>query len=243
MKLLLLQLTLALALQSATVYADESGEELAAVREKVSELFAEIRPEQVFPGPIDGWYTIRKGAIIAYVSADGRYLMQGDMIDLDKQVNLSEDERDNARRDMMSAVPDSETIIFSPKKVTHRVSVFTDVDCTYCRRLHSQINDYLAKGIEVRYLLYPRNGPASPSWATAEKIWCADDRNAALTAAKSDKNFETHSCDTSIVSEHYAIGQDVGLRGTPAIVLEDGTLISGYLPPEQLALRLDAKGQ
>lgn len=240
MKLLLLQLTLAIALQSATVYADESSDELATVREKVSGLFAEIQPEHVFPGPIDGWYTIRKGAIVAYISADGRYLMQGDMIDLDDQVNLSENERDNARRDMMSAVRDADTIIFSPAKVKHRVSVFTDVDCTYCRKLHSQIKDYMAKGIEVRYLLYPRSGPASPSWAKAEKVWCADDRNAALTAAKQDKDFETHSCDASIVSNHYALGQDVGLRGTPAIVFEDGTLVSGYLPPEQLALRLDA---
>ncbi|ANO50796.1 DsbC family protein [Woeseia oceani] len=240
MKLLLLQLTLAFALQATTVHADEAGDEVAAVREKVSSLFAEIQPEHVFSGPIDGWYTIRKGAIVAYISADGRYLLQGDMIDLDEQVNLTENERDNARRDMMSAVPDANTILFSPEKVTHRVSVFTDVDCTYCRRLHSQIADYMAKGIEIRYFLYPRNGPASASWTKAEQVWCADNRNVALTAAKADQKFETHSCDASIVSNHYAIGQDVGLRGTPAIVFEDGTLVSGYLPPEQLAQRLDA---
>ena len=106
--------------------------------------------------------------------------------------------------------------------------------------LHSQIGEYLAQGIEVKYLLYPRNGPASDSWVKAEQVWCADDRNEALTLAKLDKAFETHSCDSSAVSRQYAIGQDVGLRGTPAIVLEDGSLISGYLPAAQLAEALAA---
>lgn len=236
--------TLFAAVLAVPALAQDAGSdaELEAVRDKVSGLFQEIKPEHVFKGPIDGWYTIRKGAIVAYISGNGRYLLQGDVIDLDEQVNLTELDRNEARVDMMASVPDSETIIFAPKDVKHRVSVFTDVDCTYCRRLHSQIDEYLAKGIEVRYLLYPRNGPLSESWATAQKVWCADDRNAALTAAKLDQKFESRTCDSAVVSEHFAIGQDVGLRGTPAIVLEDGRLVSGYLPPEQLALRLEAGG-
>ncbi len=240
MKLFLPTLALILGLQATSVHAQDVSPELAVVRAKVSGLFDEIKPEHVFPGPIDGWYTIRKGAIIAYISSDGRYLMQGDLIDLDDQVNLSENERNNARSDMMSAIPDANTIVFSPENVKYRVSVFTDVDCTYCRRLHSQIDQYMAQGIEVRYLLYPRNGPTSASWATAEKVWCAKDHNTALTLAKQDKEFAAPSCDSATVSQHYAAGQDVGLRGTPAIVFEDGTLVSGYLPPNQLAMRLAA---
>lgn len=241
MRLILATFALVLA---APVPAQDTAtsEELKVVQEKVSSLFQEIKPEHIFPSPIDGWYTIRKGAIVAYISSDGRYLLQGDVIDLDQQVNLSELERNEARIDMMAAIPDSETIIFSPDEVLHRVSVFTDVDCTYCRRLHSQIDEYLEKGIEVRYLLYPRNGPLSESWATAQNVWCAKDRNAALTAAKLDQRFETSTCDSAVVSEHFAVGQDVGLRGTPAIVLDDGRLVSGYLPPDQLALRLAAGG-
>jgi thiol:disulfide interchange protein DsbC len=203
-------------------------------------MFSEIQPEHVYPSPIDGWYTIRKGAIVAYISSDGRYLLQGDLIDLDDQTNLSETARNEARREMMAAVPDKDAIVFAPKVVKHKVDVFTDVDCTYCRRLHSQIDEYLAKGIEVRYLLYPRNGPASPSWAKAEQVWCSENRNEALTLAKLDKKFEARSCDTAMVSKHYAMGQDVGLRGTPAIVLEDGTLVSGYLPPDRLAEALES---
>lgn len=229
---------LLLALPVAFVAAAEDDAELEKVRAKVSGLFDEIEPEHVRSSPVDGWYTIRKGAIIAYISADGRYLLQGDLIDLDDEVNLSEQDRNVARLEMLAAIPEDNMIVFSPEVPRFSVTVFTDIDCTYCRRFHAQIDEYLAQGIEVRYLLYPRNGPAAESWAKAEKVWCADDRNEALTLAKLDREFETRSCDAAVVHKHYAIGQDVGLRGTPAIVLQDGTLVSGYLPPLELTQAL-----
>lgn len=208
--------------------------ELAKVQAKISETFPEIQAEHVFPSPIEGWYTIRKGAIVAYVSADGRYLMQGDMIDLNNQVNLTETSRNDARRELMAAYPADQMIVFSPEEKRFTVSVFTDIDCVFCRRLHNELDEYLAAGIEVRYLLYPRNGPTSPSWAKAEDVWCADDRNEALTLAKADQDFESHECNPEIIGTHYSMGQDVGLRGTPALVFEDGSLVSGYLTASQM---------
>jgi thiol:disulfide interchange protein DsbC len=236
-------LTAVLLFLAVPASAQGSSAELQKVRETVSARFAEIDPEEIFESPIDGWYTIRKGAIIAYISGDGRYLLQGDMIDLENNSNLTEVSRNDARVAMMSAVADEDLIIFSPDEVQHSVSVFTDIDCTFCRRLHSQIDDYLAQGIEIRYFLYPRNGPTSPSWAKAENVWCANDRNEALTLAKLDKEYPTRTCDASVVSNHYLIGQDVGLRGTPAIVLQDGTLFSGYMPADQLKQAIVASGE
>jgi thiol:disulfide interchange protein DsbC len=227
-------------LVSAGAIAEDDAQELAQVREKVTGLFAEIEPQHIMASPIDGWYMIRKGAIVAYISGDGRYLLQGDLIDLDHQVNLSEESRDEARKAMMSEIPREQMIIFSPDEVKYSISVFTDVDCTYCRRLHSQIKEYLAEGIEVRYLLYPRNGPRSSSWVKAEHVWCSDNRNEALTLAKLDKKFPTHECDASMVSTHYLLGQDIGLQGTPAIVFDNGQLISGYVPPQRLGEQLAA---
>ena len=220
-------------LAGAPAVADDA--ELEKVRATVSAMFDGIQADDIYASDIDGWYTIRKGAIIAYISGDGRYLLQGDLIDLVNQVNLSENDRNKARVKMMTDISDDQLIVFSPDKVRHTVSVFTDIDCTFCRRLHNQIDEYMDEGIEVRYFLYPRSGPASPSWTKAEHVWCAENRNEALTLAKNDKTFDYSDCDSSIVSTHYAMGQDVGLRGTPAIVLEDGTLFSGYLPPRQLA--------
>ena len=229
----------ALALSLAAVAASADDAELERVRQKVAETFDTISPEHVDTSPVPGWYTIQKGSIVAYISGDGRYLLQGDLIDLDKQVNLSEVARNDSRRELMASVSDEEAIVFAPKDVAYKVTVFTDVECTYCRRLHSQIKDYMAKGIEVRYLLYPRNGPSSRSWNTSEEVWCSSDRGNALTMAKLDREFPSSECDASEVSHHYALGQDIGLSGTPAIVLEDGTLIGGYLPPDQLKARLD----
>ena len=217
----------------------EDDAQLELVRQKVDEMFDMIEPENVKTSPVDGWYTIQKGSVIAYISGDGRYLLQGDRIDLDSQRNLSDISRTDARRELMATVSDDEVIAFTPSEVKYSVTVFTDVDCSYCRRLHSQIEEYMAHGIEIRYMLYPRNGPASPSWNTAEEVWCARDRAGALTMAKLDKDFKTSICDSSIVQDHYVLGRDVGLNGTPAIVFDDGTLIAGYVPPDQLAARLE----
>jgi len=220
--------------------AQEVSAELQKARETVAEMFAGIEEDDVYESDIPGWFTVRRGAIVAYISADGRYLLQGDIIDLENSVNLSEKDRNHSRVKMMSAVADDQVITFSPDTVRHTISVFTDIDCTYCRRLHSQIDEYMAEGIEVRYLLYPRSGPNTESWTKAEQVWCSDDQNSALTLAKLDQTVDASSCDTSIINRHYAIGQDVGLRGTPAIVLSDGTLFSGYLPPKKLSEAIEA---
>ena len=219
--------------------ADESSTELELVRQRVAEMFDLIDQDDINISPVDGWYTIHKGSIVAYISSDGRYLLQGDLIDLDTQINMSEAVRNDARRELMASVKNEDVILFSPADVKYSVSIFTDVECTYCRRLHSQIDEYLAHGIEVRYLMYPRNGPTSRAWSTAEEVWCSSDRNSALTAAKLDRKFASTDCDASIVQEHYDMGHNIGLSGTPAIVFDDGTLISGYLPPDQLKARLD----
>jgi thiol:disulfide interchange protein DsbC len=226
----------------AAVFAAEDAA-LEEVRAKMNAMFDTIAPENISRSPVDGWYTVQKGSIVAYVSEDGRYLLQGDMIDLDTQVNLSEQSRNSSRRQVMSSLEDDKTIVFSPAELKYRVTVFTDVDCTYCRKLHSQIDEYLAAGIEIRYLLYPRNGPASSSWSTSEDVWCARDRNHALTAAKLNRDFESQKCDASTITEHYMLGQKIGLSGTPAIVFDDGSLVSGYLPPASLASRLQMMQQ
>jgi len=224
----------------ASAQADADNADLEQLRQKVGGMFDSIDPEDIDVSPVDGWFTIHKGPVVAYVSADGRYLLQGDMIDLDESVNLSEEIRVETRRELMATVSDEEVISFTPDEVKYSVSIFTDVECTYCRRLHSQIDEYLARGIEVRYLMYPRNGPATRAWNTSEEVWCAADRKNALTMAKLDREFASASCDASIIQDHYVIGKDVGLSGTPAIVFADGTLVSGYMTPDQLTAALES---
>lgn len=197
------------------------------------------RPDDLRASPIPGVYELTRGADIAYVSADGKYAIAGDLYDIHSNDNLTESKRRNARLKLLSAVPDSDTLVFSPPSPKYTVTVFTDVDCGYCRKLHSQMSEYNRLGIRVRYLFYPRSGPDTESWYKAEEVWCSKDRNDALTRAKRGEEIPgPKQCRGSPVARDYALGQKLNIGGTPAIVLADGELLGGYLPPAMLAQRL-----
>jgi thiol:disulfide interchange protein DsbC len=205
-------------------------------RAAIAAKFPEVRPEQIVPSPVQGLYEVRIGSKVAYVSADGRYLLQGEIIDLDTDLNLTESRREGMRRDVLAGVSEAGMIVFAPaKKPTSTITVFTDVDCGYCRKLHKQIGDYNARGIKVRYMYFPRSGPGTESWTTAEQVACAKDPRVALTRAKLGETLKDKPCQPNPVAKHYEIGRDFGLQGTPAIILESGELIGGYLDPVELS--------
>jgi thiol:disulfide interchange protein DsbC len=195
-----------------------------------------VSPEQVTPSPIPGVYEVRLGSKIVYVSADARFLLQGEIINLATSENITEARRDNLRRAVIATVDESSMVIFAPARYTDTITVFTDIDCGYCQKLHRQIADYNARGIRVRYMAFPRSGPGTASWKDAERVWCSADRRSALTKAKLGEKLTAPDCKASAaVAQHFEIGRDFGLQGTPAIVLESGELIGGYLEPAELA--------
>jgi thiol:disulfide interchange protein DsbC len=156
------------------------------------------------------------------------------MFDIAKNDDLTEGHRRELRMKQIEAIPETDMVVFAPKDPKYTVTVFTDVDCAYCRQLHSQIADYNRLGIRVRYIFYPRTGPNTDSWTKAEKVWCSSNRNDALTKAKLGQTLATKPCANNPVARTYALGQNFGLQGTPAIVLADGQMIGGYLPPGEL---------
>ena len=166
---------------------------------------------------IPGIYELTRGSEIVYVTADGKYALTGDLVELATNNNITEEHRRELRVKAISAFPESDMLIFGPKDPKYTVTVFTDVDCPYCRKLHSQIAEYNRLGIRVRYLLYPRTGPNTTSWTKAEQVWCSTDRNAALTRAKLGEELKTKPCADNPVAKSYALGQDFALEGTPAI--------------------------
>lgn len=194
-----------------------------------------VSPEQVSPAPIAGLYEVRLGPNIAYVTADGRFLVQGEIIDLSTDENLTEARRGSLRRAVLATVDEGSMIVFAPARYTDTITVFTDVDCGYCRKLHRQISEYNARGIRVRYMAFPRSGPGTASWKEAEKVWCSADRRTALTKAKLGEKLTAPDCKPPMIAQHFNIGRDFGLQGTPAIVLDSGELIGGYLEPAELA--------
>lgn len=191
--------------------------------------------EDLRPSPIPGMYEFAQGAQISYLTADGKYYLDGNLYDMDSRANLTEELRTHARVALIGAVPESQMLIFSPDKPRYTVTVFTDVDCGYCRKLHSQMADLNKLGVRVRYVFFPRTGPGTESWRKADAVWCSADRNAALTRAKAGGVLDlSQSCGATPVAREYALGEQIGVRGTPAIVTENGNLIEGYLPPQDL---------
>jgi len=197
---------------------------------------------EIRPAPMKGFREVRVGMSIFYVSEDGKYVIRGSVIDLDTRSDLTENRLSGIRKDKVDAVDVASMIIFPAKQEKHVITVFTDIDCGYCRKLHDQIAGYNAAGITVRYLSFPRSGPNSEGFHKAVSVWCSDDRNVAMTKAKSGENPDKKECDNPVL-EHLELGVQLGVNGTPAIILEDGSLLPGYVPPEKLSKELNGQKQ
>src|SRR3984885_13126118 len=231
-----LSLSLVFVLFAGVLRADEPA--APDPRAAIVKQFPGTRVEDVRPTPVAGVYELTRGADIAYVTADGKFAFSGDLLNLADNDNLTETHRRDVRSKLIGAIPESEMLVFGPRDPKYTVTVFTDVDCAYCRQLHSQIAEYNRLGIRVRYLFYPRTGPNTESWTKAEQVWCSTNRNEALTRAKLGQPLKAKPCADNPVARTYALGRSFGLDGTPSIVTASGEMLGGYLPPAQLLQEL-----
>jgi thiol:disulfide interchange protein DsbC len=207
----------------------------ADVRARLVAKLPGAKPEDVALSPVPGLYEITMGGQIAYVSSDGRYLLSGNVYDLDTQVNLTASRRNDVRAKALAAVKDDQMIVFGPASSKMTVTVFTDIDCGFCRRFHNQIADINKAGIRVRYLMFPRSGPGTESWRKAEAVWCAADRREALTRAKRGEEVKSKACKAEeAIQAQYSMGEDMGVEGTPAIFTQNGDYVGGFMTPDQL---------
>jgi len=217
-----------------------SDEVVAKLKAKLAKLIPE-EPSSITESPAKGLYEVVYGTDVFYIHEDGKYLLQGDLIDIDTRTNLTSEAKSSGRKEAMLAVTDDKTIVFAPKeKAKHTITVFTDIDCPYCQKMHQDMKGYNDAGIAIRYMLYPRAGVDSPSYDKVVSVWCAENRQEAMTQSKNGKEIEAKTCDNP-VKEHMAIAQKIGVTGTPAIVLESGELMPGYVPPKDLVKMLDKK--
>ncbi|SJM89661.1 Disulfide bond isomerase, DsbC/G [Crenothrix polyspora] len=226
-----------LALAQPVAHADESD-----VRKALASSMPEAKIESVKPSEVKGLYEVMIGANIFYVSDDGKYLLQGKLIDVAARKDLTEEKLSGSRLKALDKIGKDNMIIFKPKIAKYTVSIFTDIDCGYCRKLHSEIDQYMAQGITIQYLLFPRAGKGSDSYNKAVAVWCAKDRNAALTAAKKDQKLDMKTCDNP-VDEHMQLASDFDAKGTPMIVTEKGNIFPGYLPAKQLTEALEEESK
>jgi thiol:disulfide interchange protein DsbC len=207
----------------------------------VSAHMAGSKPEEFRATPVAGIFEYRHGADIIYVTQDGRYAFTGDMFSMGDRVNLTEARRKELRLKLLADVPESSMVIFAAQQPKYTITVFTDIDCGFCRKLHSQIAEYNRLGITVRYLAFPRDGPGTESWAKAQQVWCAPDRKDALTRAKLGETLHVARCDDPVARE-YSLGRAMGINGTPGILTSSGDMLPGYMPPDELVSELKGSG-
>ena len=232
---LLIGMSTAIALLGQPLQAVELPEKAAVAVERI---LPGAAPDAVRKGPIEGLYEVAFGAQIFYVSADGRYLLKGNFLDAETGENVTEARQGELIKAELQAIGEDKMVVFRADKPKHTVTVFTDIDCGYCRKLHQEVDELNDRGITVRYLFFPRSGPNTPSYYKAESVWCAEDRQQALTDAKNDRPVPDKRCENP-VDEHMQLVREFGLRGTPAIVMEDGVIIPGYVPAEKLEAALE----
>lgn len=221
-------------------YAADTGE-AAKLKKQLSDTLKGSTISDVKPSPIPGLYEVVINTRIVHVTPDGKYLLTGDLIDLPNRTNISENKRGKLITEAIDQLGDKNMIVMSPAKAKRTVTVFTDVDCPYCAKLHLDVPELNKAGVKVRYLLYPRNGIQSETYQTSVSVWCARDRVKAVGIAKAGGKVEAKTCDNP-VKQHYELGQHIGITGTPTIVLDDGSIMPGYVPPQALLQHLGLGG-
>ena len=205
------------------------------LKQALAKSMPHVKPDKITRSHIDGLYEVIVGSQVVYLSADARYMIQGDLYDLETKQNISELAKSSIRLAAINKLGPDQMVVYKPKTVKNTITVVTDIDCPYCRKLHNEIPDYMEKEVEVRYIFMPLKGAADMNKTVS--VWCADDQQKALDIAKSGGTVEEKTCDNPI-KQHMELAQEIGVRGTPAIILENGEMLPGYVPVAKLVAQL-----
>lgn len=224
-----------------TAYAD-ANDDLAKAEAQITKRLFEARPDipilDIQPSQMPGFYLVSlPGGQTLHFSADGKYFYTGDLFEVSNQlVNVSEQSRSTARKEMLDTIDESQMVVFAPAKdrVKAQITVFTDIDCGWCRKLHNEVPKMNRLGIAVRYVAFPRGGIDSQSYDKLVNAWCSDNPQIAMTRAKAGEELPDAKCVNPVASQYELAGR-IGVNSTPSIVLDDGTLIPGFKTAEAFA--------
>jgi thiol:disulfide interchange protein DsbC len=205
------------------------------LRQALAKTMPLVKPDKISESPVDGLYEVIVGSQVVYMSVDAQYMIEGDLYNLITKENVSEKAKSVIRLSAINKLGSEKMVVYKPETVKNTITVVTDIDCPYCRRLHDEIPDYMKNNIEVRYIFMPLKGVADMKKTVS--VWCSDNQQQALDIAKSGGEVEEKTCDNPI-KEHLELARELGVRGTPAIVLENGELLPGYVPVAKLVAQL-----
>jgi len=220
-----------LAAFTLTAAAQDDANQIAT--EALHKIAPNAKVQSVRQAPLAGFYSVVADGHPILVSSDGKYLIEGHVVDIAAKRDIMEDGLAGVRRAALAAIAADKKVTFAPPHPKHRVTVFTDVDCPYCRIFHSHIAEYNKLGIAVDYLFWPRSGLDTPSYDKAVSVWCASDRKRAFSEAKHGLDPKPAHCDNPVAHD-YQLGIDLGVDGTPTIIAVNGAALNGYADPIQL---------
>lgn len=222
---------------SFNVFAADQAEQ--NIKQKLSSLVPSAQEIKIANSPVAGLYQVTVGPNVIYMTADANYLFNGNLMDLNTRQNLTEEAKNQARQQAVAAL-DASTMIEFPAKgeQKHVVTVFTDVDCPYCKKFHNEVTELNKNGVTVRYMAYPRSGPETPSFFKMVSIWCADDKKQAMDKIKTGQELEAKTCENPVL-EHMNEAQNFGVNGTPTLIFDNGEVVPGYVPAKELLKALN----
>jgi len=226
---------------NSSIFAENkaANNDIETLTQSLSSIMPGLVPSSVEATPIPGLFEVSFGPRIFYFNKDASLMLKGDLVELKTKINLTENKRSSSRAKLIEAMGENNMIVFKAPQEKYKITIFTDIDCPYCAKLHNEMAAYNAAGITVRYMAYPRAGVGSGSYLKAVSVWCSANRNQAMTDAKNGKTVNSPKCENP-VERQFELGQVVGVTGTPAIFLADGKLIPGYVPAPRLKQMLDA---
>lgn len=227
--------TFALALTVATATQVSANDDVDELKNALAKRLPQYEVSRIDNTPIEGLYQVILSGQVIYMTKDARYMLDGNLVDLSTRKNYSEDAMSEIRLSELEQLGEEKMVVYTPDEVKHTITVVTDIDCPYCRRLHSEMDQYLDGGIKVRYVFMPLKGKGD--YDTTVTVWCSKDKNEALDLAKAGTELEAKDCDNPI-DEHLKVSRSLGVRGTPAIILQDGSMLPGYIPAKKLVNEL-----
>jgi thiol:disulfide interchange protein DsbC len=230
-----------LLLSVSLAHAAETDKTAASIKNTLKKNYEQlIGPvSQVNKSPIPGLYEVITGDHIFYTDKAAQYLIDGSMFDLKARRNLTEE-----RARVLFAVDFSKLPLdLAVKRVkgngSRKMAYFADPNCSYCKKLEHELQS--VSDVTLYLFLYPIfDGSAEK----VQNIWCSADK------AKTWEDLMLNGvqppavakCDTP-TAKVMALGKNLKVNGTPALIFANGVINPGYLPAAELEKALNSNSK